>query len=82
MTTGAGAPPRRAASYAERAYGAVLLGCGLVSIIAPLTAGGWAVGIVGLVVVVAGAVEILHAVRMRSCGGAPAGCRGARDAVR
>ena len=65
-TTGAKAPPRRAGSFAQRAYGAVLLGCGLVSIIAPLAAGSWAIGLLGLVLVVAGAAEVLHALRLRS----------------
>jgi uncharacterized membrane protein HdeD (DUF308 family) len=41
-------------SFTQRAYGALLLVLGLVAIIAPFSAGEWAISILGLVVLVGG----------------------------
>jgi uncharacterized membrane protein HdeD (DUF308 family) len=65
MTSSAEAPPTWSGSLAQRAYGALLLVCGLVALIASL-GGGWGFGIPGLVVAAAGAVETAQALRMRS----------------
>ena len=44
-------------SFSQRAYGALLLVFGLIAIIAPFSAGGWAISILGLIVLVAGAAR-------------------------
>jgi uncharacterized membrane protein HdeD (DUF308 family) len=48
---------KRSGSFSQRAYGALLV-LGLVAIIAPFSAGEWAISILGLVVLVAGAAEV------------------------
>ncbi len=53
-------------SFSRRAYGALLLGLGLVAILAPFTAGGWAMSLVGLVVLVAGAMGVVQGLRAAS----------------
>ncbi len=62
------APPvsKRSGSASRRAYGALLLGLGLIVVIAPFGAGGWAVSILGLVVIVAGATEVVRGLRASS----------------
>ena len=56
----------RSGSFSQRAYGALLLVLGLVAIIAPFSAGEWAIAILGLVVLVAGAAEVIQGLRSPS----------------
>jgi uncharacterized membrane protein HdeD (DUF308 family) len=55
----------RSGSFSQRAYGALLV-LGLVAIIAPFSAGEWAISILGLVVLVAGAAEVIQGLRSQS----------------
>jgi hypothetical protein len=50
---------RRSGSLSQRAYGALLLVFGLIAIITPFSAGGWAISILGLILLLAGVVEII-----------------------
>jgi uncharacterized membrane protein HdeD (DUF308 family) len=54
---------RRAGSFPQRAYGALLLGLGLMAVITPFSAGGWTMSILGLVLSVAGAAEVVRSLR-------------------
>ena len=56
----------RSGSFSQRAYGALLLAFGLIAIIAPFSAGGWAISILGLVVLVAGVLGIVQGLRTQS----------------
>jgi uncharacterized membrane protein HdeD (DUF308 family) len=56
----------RSSSFSQRAYGALLLGFGLIAIITPFSAGGWAISILGLIVLVAGAVGVIQGLRTQS----------------
>ena len=51
----------RSGSFSQRAYGALLLVFGLIAIITPFSAGGWGISILGLIVLVAGALGIIKA---------------------
>jgi uncharacterized membrane protein HdeD (DUF308 family) len=53
-------------SFSQRAYGALLLVLGLVAIIAPFSAGEWAISILGLVVLVGGAAQVIQGLRSQS----------------
>ena len=56
----------RSGSFSQRAYGALLLVFGLIAIITPFSAGGWAISILGLIVLVAGAVGVIQGLRTQS----------------
>jgi hypothetical protein len=53
-------------SFSQRAYGALLLVFGTIAIIAPFSAGGWAISILGLIVLIAGAAGVVQGVRTQS----------------
>ena len=53
-------------SFSQRAYGALLLVFGLIAIITPFSAGGWGISILGLIVLVAGALGIIQGLRTQS----------------
>jgi uncharacterized membrane protein HdeD (DUF308 family) len=59
-------PPKRPGALSRRAYGALLVALGLVAIVVPLGAGRWAISLLGLVAVVAGAVAIARTLRTPS----------------
>jgi uncharacterized membrane protein HdeD (DUF308 family) len=50
-------------SFSQRAYGALLLVFGLIAIITPFSAGGWAISILGLIVLLAGVVGVIQGLR-------------------
>src|SRR4029434_10295205 len=52
-------------SFSQRAYGALLLVLGLIAIVTPFSAGGWAISILGLIVIIAGVVGV-QALRTQS----------------
>ena len=56
----------RSGSFSQRAYGALLLVFGLSAIITPVSAGGWGISILGLIVLVAGALGIIQGQRTQS----------------
>ena len=56
----------RSGSFSQRAYGALLLVFGLIAIITPFSAGGWAISILGLIVLFAGAVGVIQGLRTQS----------------
>jgi uncharacterized membrane protein HdeD (DUF308 family) len=56
----------RSGSFSQRAYGALLLVFGLIAIITPFSAGGWAISILGLIVLGAGAVGVIQGLRTQS----------------
>jgi uncharacterized membrane protein HdeD (DUF308 family) len=56
----------RSGSFSQRAYGALLLVFGLIAIIAPFSAGGWAISILGLILLFAGVVEVIQGLRTQS----------------
>ena len=56
----------RSGSFSQRAYGALLLVFGLIAIITPFSAGGWAISILGLIVLLAGVVEVIQGLRTQS----------------
>ena len=56
----------RSGYFSQRAYGALLLVLGLIAIITPFSAGGWAISILGLIVLVAGAVGVIQGLRTQS----------------
>ena len=56
----------RSGSFSQRAYGALLLVFGLIAIITPFSAGGWAISILGLIVLVAGAVGVIQGLGTQS----------------
>ena len=56
----------RSGSFSQRAYGALLLVFGLIAIITPFSAGGWGISILGLIVLVAGALGIIQGLRTQS----------------
>ena len=47
-------------SFSQRAYGALLLVFGLIAIITAFSAGAWAISILGLILLLAGVVQIVH----------------------
>lgn len=56
----------RSGSFSRRAYGALLLVFGLIAIITPFSAGGWAISILGLILLLAGVVEVIQGLRTQS----------------
>ena len=56
----------RSGSFSQRAYGALLLVFGLIAIITPFSAGGWAISILGLILLLAGVVEVIQGLRTQS----------------
>ena len=56
----------RSGSFSQRAYGALLVVLGLIAIIAPFSAGGWAISILGLILLLAGVVEVIQGLRTPS----------------
>ena len=56
----------RSGSFSRRAYGALLLVFGLIAIITPFSAGGWAISILGLILLLAGVVEVIQGQRTQS----------------
>lgn len=69
----------------QRAYGALLLVFGLIAIVTPFSSGGWAISILALIVLVAGAVGIIQGLRnaiavfdvddlSQACSSSPADC--------
>ena len=53
-------------SFSQRAYGALLLVLGLIAIVTPFSAGGWAISILGLIVLVAGVIGVIQGLRTQS----------------
>jgi uncharacterized membrane protein HdeD (DUF308 family) len=53
-------------SFSQRAYGALLLVFGLIAIITPFSAGGGGISILGLIVLVAGAIGVIQGLRTQS----------------
>src|SRR5688572_127081 len=47
-------------SFSQRAYGALLLVFGLIAITTAFSAGAWAISILGLILLLAGVVQIVH----------------------
>src|SRR4029450_9847600 len=56
----------RSGSFSRRTYGALLLVFGLITIITPFSAGGWAISILGLILLLAGVVEVIQGLRTQS----------------
>ena len=50
-------------SFSQRAYGALLVVFGLIAIVTPFRAGGWAIAILGLLLLLAGVVEVIQGLR-------------------
>ena len=53
-------------SFSQRTYGALLLVFGLIATITPFSAGGWGISILGLIVLVAGALGVIQGLRTQS----------------
>ncbi len=56
----------RSGSFSKRAYGALLLVFGLIAILTPFSAGGWAISVLGLILLLAGVVEVIQGLRTQS----------------
>ena len=56
----------RSGSFSQRAYGALLLVFGLIAILTPFSAGGWAISVLGLILLLAGVVEVIQGLRTQS----------------
>lgn len=66
MTDGYAPVSKRSGYASRRAHGALLVGFGLIAIIAPFSVSGWAVSILGLVVIMAGAAQVVEGLRAPS----------------
>ncbi|HSE88250.1 MAG TPA: DUF308 domain-containing protein [Candidatus Binatia bacterium] len=53
----------RAGSFSQRIYGALLLVLGLIAILTPFSAGGWAISVLGFIVLLAGVGGVIQGLR-------------------